>query len=147
MLPFRKAIAATLTAAFMAGAALSPARADEPAPKSFEEDVTSTNKLVVVDFYATWCKACKKLSPILDEIEKENPNILKVVRVDADERPDLIQKAGIKLMPTLLTMQDAHEVSRKLIIPVTKENVVGFINDSLKIVAAQKAQPSAPPAP
>ncbi len=51
---------------------------------TFEEEVLKGEQVVLIDFYATWCIPCQKLSPIVSEIAIEHKN-LKVVKIDIDE--------------------------------------------------------------
>ena len=53
--------------------------------QNFEEVVLKSEKIVLVDFYATWCGPCKILSPIIEEIAKENENV-KFVKIDIDRK-------------------------------------------------------------
>ena len=52
---------------------------------NFDEQVTNTDKLVLIDFYATWCGPCKMVSPIISEIANEYLNSVKVCKVNVDE--------------------------------------------------------------
>lgn len=56
----------------------------------------------IVDFYADWCRPCKMLHPILEELQKEYKGKLKIYRVDVDVEKTLAAKYGINLLPTLL---------------------------------------------
>ena len=55
---------------------------------------------VLVDFYATWCGPCQLLSPILEEIEKENKEVT-IVKIDVDKNESLARKHGIMSIPTI----------------------------------------------
>ena len=57
-------------------------------------------KLVIVDFYATWCGPCQMISPILEEMEKETPD-LTVVKIDVDKHEKLAREHGVFSIPTL----------------------------------------------
>lgn len=59
------------------------------------------NSMVLIDFYADWCKPCKQLQPILEEIALENASTLKIIRINADESPDLCRELGIDGLPYL----------------------------------------------
>lgn len=65
---------------------------------SFPEDVLAEEGLVLVDFWAPWCGPCRAVSPILDQIAEENPQI-KLVKVNVDENPELLKEYGISSIP------------------------------------------------
>jgi len=67
------------------------------------------NKYVLIDFWAEWCRPCKLMSPVIDEIEKEFPNI-QVLRVNADEDAAMIQKYNISSIPTYVLEKDDGEI-------------------------------------
>ena len=69
---------------------------------NFDEQVTNTDKLVLIDFYATWCGPCKMVSPIISEIANEYLNSVKVCKVNVDENQDLAVKYNIMSIPTLI---------------------------------------------
>ena len=55
---------------------------------NFESEVLNSDKTVLIDFYAVWCGPCKMLSPVIDKIAAENPDI-KVCKVNVDEEEEL----------------------------------------------------------
>ena len=74
---------------------------------SFEQEVISTNQKVLLDFWAPWCGPCKMVSPILDEIARERPDI-KVCKVNVDEEMELARKYRIFSIPTMMVLQDGQ---------------------------------------
>lgn len=56
----------------------------------------------VVDFYATWCGPCRKVSPIMERIAKEYDGMLIVYKVDVDKEPKLASTFGVRSIPTVL---------------------------------------------
>jgi thioredoxin 1 len=68
----------------------------------FESEVIKSDKLVVVDFWAEWCGPCKMIAPLLDEVAKEMPDKVKIVKVNVDQEQQLAQQYGIYNIPTLL---------------------------------------------
>lgn len=66
------------------------------------------NKLVLVDFYATWCGPCRMISPIIDEVAKETTDLM-VVKVDIDKYPNIATKYGIMSIPTLKVFKNGKE--------------------------------------
>ena len=69
---------------------------------NFNDEITNTNKLVLIDFFATWCGPCKMLSPIISEIANEYSNS----KVNVDENQDLAMKYNIMNVPTLLFIKN-----------------------------------------
>jgi thioredoxin 1 len=68
---------------------------------TFQADVLSSSKPVLVDFWAEWCGPCRMVSPILDEISTEHGEKLTIVKVNVDEEPALAQQYGITSIPAL----------------------------------------------
>eukprot|EP00884_Botryococcus_braunii_P003606 jgi/Botrbrau1/13246/Bobra.0199s0013.1 len=68
------------------------------AQEFLDEMAAAGDRLVVVDFYATWCNACRSIYPKLCQLAKENPNIL-VLKVDFDKSRDLVRPLGVKILP------------------------------------------------
>ena len=67
---------------------------------SFAQDVLQSDQVVVVDFWAEWCGPCKMVAPILEEIAKENPQIV-IAKMNVDENPQVPSSLGIVSIPTL----------------------------------------------
>ncbi len=80
---------------------------------TFQDDISSQSKLVLVDFWAEWCGPCKQITPILEEIsnEKENLNILKL---NIDENPVTPQKYNVRGIPTLMLFKDGKLIDTKI---------------------------------
>lgn len=68
--------------------------------KQYEQLVTQ-QPLILVDFNAVWCKPCKMLAPILDELVKKENGRLTLIKLDADQNPELLKAKGIEGIPYL----------------------------------------------
>ncbi len=79
---------------------------------TFEQEVVSAEKPVLVDFWASWCGPCRMLSPILEEIATEQPDRLKVVKVNIDENHEHAFKCGVTSVPTMVLFKDGQVVDR-----------------------------------
>jgi thioredoxin 1 len=77
---------------------------------TFQADVLSSGKPVLVDFWAEWCGPCRMVSPILDEISAEHGEKLTIVKVNVDEEPALAQQYGITSIPALQVFQGGEVV-------------------------------------
>ena len=82
-------------------------------------------KKVLVDFYADWCGPCKMLSPILEEISKENKNI-KILKVNVDDFGELAEKYGIMSIPNLKLFENG-KISKEQVGLSTKEELEKLI--------------------
>merc|ERR1712136_358548 len=67
-------------------------------------------KLVVIDFYATWCDPCKQIAPKIEQMATEFPNVL-FLKVDIDQNDDAAKEYDITSMPTFLLIKDEKKVS------------------------------------
>ena len=68
---------------------------------------------VLVDFYSKTCGPCKMLSFILNDIDKQFGDKVKIIKIDFEENPDLIDKYKVEGYPTLIMFKDGKELSRK----------------------------------
>lgn len=73
------------------------------------DSVNSSEKPVLLDFYADWCGPCRMVSPIVEEIAKENPQYL-VGKINVDEEPELAQKFNVVSIPTLAVIKNGKVV-------------------------------------
>ena len=78
---------------------------------SFDEFLES-EKLVIVDFWATWCGPCRMLSPLLDEVEEEMADKIEVVKVNVDDADEVAMRYRIMSIPTLLAMPKSALVDK-----------------------------------
>lgn len=78
--------------------------------------------LTITDFWATWCGPCRMQSPVLEELDEEIGDQVKIVKMDVDANPEVPSSFGIMSIPTLLVKKDG-EVVEKLIGYHNKEQV------------------------
>ena len=76
--------------------------------KTFEEDVTSSNVPVLIDFWAEWCGPCKMIGPILEEIDQEMSDKIKIIKLDVDSNSQTAMKYAIRSIPTLIIIKDGE---------------------------------------
>lgn len=74
---------------------------------------TDTEKgLVLVDFWAPWCGPCKMIAPVLEELDSELGETVKIVKVDVDENQETAGKFGVMSIPTLIVLKDGEVVDK-----------------------------------
>ena len=77
------------------------------------EEIKSSEKTVLIDFYADWCGPCRMVSPIVDKIASEHPEYL-VCKVNVDDEPELANKFEVSSIPTLVVMRDGEIVNQSV---------------------------------
>ena len=80
---------------------------------NFREEVLDSKKPVLLDFWAPWCGPCRMVTPILEEIAEERPDI-KVAKVNVDEEEELASQFRVMSIPTLLVMKDGEIVNQSV---------------------------------
>ena len=93
------------------------------------ESTINSNKLVLVDFFATWCPPCKMLGPVLEELIQEVGEDTDIVKVNVDENEKLSQKFNIMSVPTLILFKNG-DIADKTIGFQPKEQLLDFINQN-----------------
>jgi thioredoxin 1 len=93
---------------------------------SFQEDVMNSDKLTIVDFWATWCGPCVALAPTIEALYSEFDGKVKVGKLNVDENPETAAKFGIRSIPTILFIKNG-EVVDKLVGNQPKSNFVQLI--------------------
>lgn len=68
----------------------------------FNDVVLNSEEVVLVDFSADWCRYCKMLAPIIEELSEEMAGKVKVFEIDADKSPDITIKYSVMSLPTLM---------------------------------------------
>ena len=78
----------------------------------FNTEVLNHEGVTVVDFFAIWCGPCRKLGPILEEVERDIDGSVKFTKIDTDENIEAAKKYQVSGLPTLLVFKDGEVVER-----------------------------------
>ncbi len=102
---------------------------------TFDAAVTEASLPVLVDVWAPWCGPCRAIAPVVEQLAAENAGRLKVVKVNADDSPQVSARHGITGIPTLLFYAGAAEASRSVgALPAPQ--LRGWVQSSLQAASA-----------
>lgn len=79
---------------------------------SFEELIAQSDLPVLVDFYADWCGPCQMMSPILEQVNNQLKDRLRVVKINTDKYPQLASQHHIHALPTFVVFKQGKPVDR-----------------------------------
>jgi len=73
--------------------------------ENFKEKVLQSEKPVLIDLWATWCGPCKMMSPVVEELAEDHPEIT-VGKINVDEEPELAQAFQVSSIPMIVLVKD-----------------------------------------
>ena len=79
---------------------------------SFDEEIKGADKPVLVDFWAEWCGPCKLIAPVLEEIANENPDKIRIAKLNIDENLEIARRFEVMSIPTLILFKDGEPAMR-----------------------------------
>lgn len=97
---------------------------------NFEKEING-DKPVLVDFWAEWCAPCRAIAPVLEDIEKEQGDKIKIAKLNVDENPDIASKYKVFSIPTLIIFKNGQELGR-MVGAAPKSKLQQFIEETLK---------------
>ena len=98
--------------------------------ENFKNEVTESDKLVLVDFYADWCGPCKMMSPIIDEIAVEMGDKVKVCKLNVDSAQDIAIQYNVMSIPTLIIFKNGQVINTVIGLQ-EKEKITNILNSAL----------------
>ena len=77
-------------------------------------DSVTSSGLVLVDFWATWCGPCRMQAPILDELDEQLGDKVKICKLNVDDEPAIAQRFGVFSIPTLMVFRNGDMISKEV---------------------------------
>ncbi|MBI3172540.1 MAG: thioredoxin [Chloroflexi bacterium] len=96
----------------------------------FQSEVLNSSEPVLVDFTATWCQPCKMLDPVVKQLAQDWQGKVKVVKLDADQNPNIMVQYGVMGIPTLMLFKSG-EIKDRITGYQTKDKLVGRLSPQL----------------
>ena len=106
------------------------ANIEEINDNNFENVVLKNENIVVVDFWAPWCGPCRKLAPLLEQIQNEFINDVKIVKIDADKNQKYASEYGVFSLPSVLIFKGG-EIKEVMVGMMTKSAIISNIKKLL----------------
>lgn len=97
------------------------------------DTLLSKEKVVIVDFTATWCGPCRLVSPLMDQLADEYKDRIKVVKVDVDKDKPVFKRFGLRSIPAVLIFKDG-DLTETIVGVTPYEQFSGAVEKLLEIV-------------
>jgi thioredoxin 1 len=78
----------------------------------FDQEVLASALPVLVDFWAEWCVPCHMVSPVVEQIARDNSESMKAYKLNVDDNPEITRRYGVMSIPTLIVFKDGQEKAR-----------------------------------
>jgi thioredoxin 2 len=88
-----------------------PNRPVDVTAANFDQEILTWPGIVLVEFWASWCGACRMVTPAIDELARERAGLLKVAKINVDYESSLGARFGIKATPTFLLYQNGMKLN------------------------------------
>ena len=98
--------------------------------ENFDQQLTESEKPVLVDYWAEWCGPCKMVAPILEELSDELKDKLTIAKLDVDNNRDSAIKQKVMSIPTLILFKGGNPIDQR-IGALTKNQLLEFLNQHI----------------
>jgi len=85
---------------------------DNVSDRNFADTVLNANQPVLVDFWAQWCGPCRSLAPIVDALAEQYAGSARIMKVNVDDNPEVVERYRVQAIPTLILFRDGEEKQR-----------------------------------
>lgn len=98
--------------------------------KEFNKNISDSEKLTLVDFWAPWCVYCRRIGPAFDKIAEQFEDSVIVGKVNIDEETKLAEQERIEVIPTLVLYKNGEAVD-SIVAPESKAKIEEFVRRHL----------------
>ncbi len=109
----------------------------------WEQEVIGSALPVLVDVWAPWCGPCRFIGPIVERLAEQYEGRARVLKLNADENPDILRQYGIMGIPTLLFFKDGR-LARRLVGAQPEQVIAGYLASLLDEPPPESASGGAP---
>ena len=106
------------------------ANIEEITDNNFDLKVTNSHDVVLVDFWAQWCGPCRKMTPVLEQIQNEIGEKVKIYKIDTDKNTKYAGEYGVLSLPSFLLFKNG-ELKETMVGMMPKSSIVANINKYL----------------
>ena len=104
----------------------------ELSAENVDQQVVSSDRPVLVDFWAEWCGPCHAIEPALKEVAADYEDRVVVGRLNVDEHPTIASRYGIRSIPSILLFQNG-EVSNQIVGAVPKSSITNLLDQMIQV--------------
>ena len=97
---------------------------------TFENEVITKGKPIIVDFWAEWCGPCKQIGPILEDLSDEYKEKIIIGKLDVDENPEIASKYQIRGIPTMMLFNNGTLIDTKVGMS-SKSDLIQWIDNNI----------------
>lgn len=89
--------------------------------QNFRDMIKSSDKMILVDFWADWCGPCKQLAPALEDASNDLQEKILVFKINIDQNPEMPSRYSVRGLPTILFFKNGEVVDRQIgVLPKSK---------------------------